>query len=696
MPTVAIADEFLDAFARIPRAQQKKVREFTAKFQADPKSAAINYEKIHRVKDDRLRTVRIDQQYRAVVLHPAQGDVYILLWVDNHDEAMKWAAKRTFEINPRTGALQVISVEEVGPPVAQGTKGTDKPGLFEPIDDDDLLSLGIPEVLLPAVRAIKASTDLLALGKHLPDEAAEALVWLAEGDSPATVREAMGRRPTDKVDTTDLAASLRHPDTRRRFVTIQTDEELTAILDAPLEKWRVFLHPSQEKLVARSFSGPARVTGGAGTGKTVVAMHRARHLARTLCPSPQDKILFTTYTANLAENVERNLVHLCGPEKDRIEVVHLHAWAARFLRDNGRKFEVATPSELDTCWEEAIHQSGEREFSAGFLQQEWEQVIRGGEIETAAEYLKVPRIGRGRTLNRPQRQRVWKVCERFVEALLSRGKAEWGGIIRDARSLLELKKPVLPYRAVVVDEAQDFHAEEWRLLRTIVPSGPNDLFLVGDAHQRLYGHKFTLRACGINVQGRSSRLRINYRTTEEIRSWAMAMMAGVDIDDLDGQHEEEKGYKSLLTGSRPEVHRFGTRREELEFVAERIRELVGQRPAEHICLAARTNKLLRDDYQPMLSKLGIGSLLLDQREDGSGVRLGTMHRVKGLEFPVMILAGVNAKYVPLPVPGLEDDALAKADHEERERSLLLVAATRARDLLIVTGWGSPSPFLPTS
>jgi hypothetical protein len=696
MPTIAIADEFFDAFAGLPRAQQRKVREFTAKFKADPKSAAINYEKIHRVKDDRVRTVRIDQQYRAVVLHPEQGDVYILLWVDNHDEAMKWAAKRTFEINPRTGALQVISVEEVRPPVAQDTKGTDKPGLFEPIDDDDLLSLGIPEVLLPAVRAIKASTDLLALGKHLPDEAAEALVWLSEGESPESVREAMAVAPTEKVDTTDLAASLRHPDTRRRFVTIQTDEELTAILDAPLEKWRVFLHPSQEKLVARSFSGPARVTGGAGTGKTVVAMHRARHLARTLCPSPQDKILFTTYTANLAENVARNLGHLCGPEKDRIDVVHLHAWAARFLRDHGQKFEVASPSELDMCWEEAIHQAGEREFSAGFLQQEWEQVIRVGEIETAADYLKVPRIGRGRTLSRPQRQRVWKVCERFVEALLSRGKAEWGGIIRDARSLLELKKPVLPYRAVVVDEAQDFHAEEWRLLRTIVPSGPNDLFLVGDAHQRLYGHKITLRACGVNVQGRSSRLRINYRTTEEIRSWAMAMMAGVEIDDLDGQHEEEKGYKSLLTGPGPEVHRFGTRQEEQEFVGERIRELVGQRPPEHVCLAARTNKLLRDDYQPMLSKLGIGSLLLDQREDGNGVRLGTMHRVKGLEFPVMILAGVNAKYVPLPVPGLDDDPLARADHEERERSLLFVAATRARDLLIVTGWGSPSPFLPAS
>jgi superfamily I DNA/RNA helicase len=427
-----------------------------------------------------------------------------------------------------------------------------------------------------------------------------------------------------------------------------------------------------------------------------VAIHRARHLARTLCRSPQDRILFTTYTKTLAENIGRNLAHLCGPEADRIEIVHLHAWATRFLRDQGRKFEVASPSELVDCWEEAIRASGERDFDPGFLRQEWEQVIQANEIQMAADYLKVHRIGRGRTLSRLQRQRVWKVGERYVEALLRRGKAEWGSIVRDARSLLELKKPSLPYRAVLVDEAQDFHAEEWRLLRAIAPPGPNDLFLVGDAHQRLYGHKVTLRSCGVHVQGRSSRLRINYRTTEQIRSWAMEILDGVEVDDLDGGKEEEKGYRSLLSGPRPEVHHLADRQAELEFLGARIRALLGQHPAEHICLAARTNKLLRDDYRPMLGELGIESILLEDGEDGDGVRLGTMHRVKGLEFPAMILAGVNAQHVPWPDPVVEDDPVAKAEHEERERSLLFVAATRARDLLIVTGWGSPSPLLPNS
>jgi hypothetical protein len=690
-----MASEFLDAYDRIPVSQQKKLREFLKKFREDPTSNAINYESLKGHKNPHVRTVRIDQRYRAVVLHPDEGNVYVLMWVDRHDEAMNWAGRRTFEVNPRTGALQVFNVEEIQKDTSERIGAASKKGLLDNHSDEVLMSFGVPQILLPAIRAVTKPQDLLALGKHIPSEAAEALFWLGDGESPESVREAIASKSPPKVDTSNLEAALKHPDSRRRFVTIQTDEELTSILDAPLEKWRIFLHPSQEKLVKKQFNGPARVTGGAGTGKTVVAMHRARHLAQTLCKSPHDRILFTTYTVNLAQNVEHNLAQLCGAEKSQIEVVHLHAWAARFLRDQGKKFEVAGPEELETCWTEAIERSGERDFDIGFLKQEWEQVVQANEIESPAEYFKVSRTGRGRTLSRLQRQKVWKIVQEYVEALLRKSKTEWSTVIRDARSYLELKKPPLPYRAVVVDESQDFHAEEWRLLRAIIPPGSNDLFLVGDAHQRIYGQKVALKTCGINVQGRASRLRINYRTTEEIRAWAMAMLEGVEIDDLDGEQEDETGYKSLLAGPKPEVQYFDTRPTELEFVGKRVKELVGVRPAEHICVVARTNKLLRDDYQPMLQGLGIPSTLLDQKREGAGVRLATMHRVKGLEFPVMILAGINAKYMPFVLNAREHDPIALADHEARERSLLFVAATRARDMLVITGWGKPSPFLPT-
>ena len=310
-------------------------------YAVDAEISQFKYEKIHDVRDDKVRTVRIDQKYRAVVLSPGQGDVYILAWVDNHDEAMAWARNRVFEINPVTGVLQIINVsqaEQVVPPKTDKKKPS---GLLSKFEDDLLLSFGLPTILLPAARAVRIPDELLAVNKHLPAECAEALTWLAEGIPPEEVRAAVVAQPKkEKVDTGDLAGALAHPDTRRRFVTILSDKDLTAILDAPLEKWRGFLHSSQEKLIAKNFNGPAKVTGGAGTGKTVVAMHRAKHLASKIFPEKTDPILFTTFTANLAQNVEQMLTTLCPECMNRLEVVHLHAWAVRFLRSLSRSAEV--------------------------------------------------------------------------------------------------------------------------------------------------------------------------------------------------------------------------------------------------------------------------------------------------------------------------------------------------------------------
>lgn len=178
MPTVALGSDFLDAYARIPRAQQRKVREFTEKFKANPKSSGINYEKIHDVRDDKVRAARIDQKYRAVVLRPIQGDVYILAWVDNHDKAMAWAKNRVFEINPVTGALQIINVTEAEQVVQLTTSKKKPPGSLSEFEDDLLFCFGLPAVLLPAVRAVRNPDELLALNKHLPAECAEALMWL--------------------------------------------------------------------------------------------------------------------------------------------------------------------------------------------------------------------------------------------------------------------------------------------------------------------------------------------------------------------------------------------------------------------------------------------------------------------------------------------------------------------------------------
>ncbi len=690
MPTVAIAAEFLDAFAQIPKAQQKKVRTFTEKFRKDPRSSSINYEKINQAKDPKVRTVRIDQKYRAIVLHPDEGDVYVLVWVDNHDQAMDWASDRSFEINPFTGSLQVISIEQVQQVVAPKKPKDRKKGLLDDSKNDTLLSFGVPEVLLPAVRAIRSQDELHKLAKLLPGEAGEALIWLAEGIPIDEIKEAIAAKPK-QVDTTDLKAALEHPDSQRRFVTIQAGEDLATILDAPLDKWRIFLHPSQRKLVARNFNGPARILGGAGTGKTVVAMHRAKYLAETLCTSSKGRILFTTFTANLAKDVEQNLRNLCGGQH-KIETVHLHSWAVRFMRTQGVEFNIANNDALDRCWKKALTDAPS-EFDAGFLKQEWVQVVQENGIQNRAGYFKVRRTGRGKALTRAQRAGVWGIFERYRQALEESGKLEWPDVIVATRLHLEREKPSLPYRAVCVDEAQDFHAQEWRLIRAIVPPAANDLFIVGDAHQRIYGRKIALRNCGINIQGRSSRLKINYRTTEQIRAWALGILKGVEVDDLDGDRDSSQGYRSLLMGAKPEINEFPNLSKEQAFLGKRLKELLKDRQPESICLVARTNKMIQDDYLPVLREAGIKNTVLEKTETGRGVRLATMHRVKGLEFPVMILAGVNDRALPLRSSSMEGDAAAKAEHETRERSLLFVAATRARDQLVVTCAGKPSSFL---
>ena len=692
---LALADEFLEAFARLPRAKQRKVQQFLEKFRANPKAPSINYEKINAARDDRVRTVRIDQQYRAVILHPNQGDVYVLAWVDNHDEAMDWAARRTFAVNPATGALQIVNVQAAEAAAEATTHPTRQPGILDAFGDENLVSLGVPEALLPAVRAVQNAEALQAVSRHLPAEAAEALRWLADGIPVEEVREAVEAPKVGQVDPTDLAAALQHPDSRRRFVTVESEQDLASILEAPLAKWRLFLHPSQDRLVKKPFAGPARVTGGPGTGKTVVAMHRAKHLATKVFTAPGDRVLFTTYTTNLAQNIEELMASLCGPDAGRIDVVNLHAWAVRFLRNQGIGVEVASSEDQDACWSAALTRHPSSEWDEGFLRQEWEQVVQVNDITTLPTYLQVARTGRGRTLTRPLRARLWQVFEAYRDALKDRNRQEWVQVIRTARRVLEQRHPTLPYRAVVVDEAQDLHPEEWRLIRAIVPEGANDLFMVGDSLQRIYGRKVVLKDCGIAVTGRSSTLRINYRTTEQIRAWAVAVASGQVADDLDGAAERRQGEQSLLSGPKPDVRHFATRQEELAYLEKLLPELLEQRPPEEVCLVARTAKLLRDDYQPLLRKLSIPHTVLDKGKEavGSGVRLANMHRVKGLEFPVMILVAVNAGVLPQRSAANEGDSAARAEQEERERSLLFVAATRARDQLVVTSYGNPSPFL---
>ena len=676
MPTVAIADSFFEAFEEVPRKVQRKVREFLTRFREDPRSRGINYEPIQ-AADPHVHTVRIGDDYRGIVLHPDSGDVYVLVWVDHHDEAMAWAKRKRFDIHPRTGALQCLTLDDRGAvavpvagPATEPNKASKAKPLFAAFTRDQLFDLGVPEVLLAAIGNITTEEELDRIAATFPAEASEALYGLASG----MTYEAVKADIYHKVEPApSLEVAIRHPDTLRRFVIVESDAALQGMLDAPLSKWRVFLHPTQRKLVERDFNGPAKVTGGAGTGKTVVAMHRAVHLAKTVFTASQDRILFTTFTRNLAEAIDANLQELDATAHQKIVVRHIHAIANEVIRQAGLRFDPLDDEDALEGWRDAIKDAStalpynDPEFYAA----EFAEVVLAQGVTDLETYLVAKRIGRKGQLPRTSREPVWQVMERFQSNCDTSGRMTWPMMVAKAASYLQQHQLPSPYCAVVVDESQDMTAAEWRLIRCLAPSGSNDLFLVGDAHQRIYGRPIVLSRCGILVTGRSRRLRINYRTTEEIRRWACGLLDGMSFDDLDGQSERQDGYTSLMHGPAPRVVQVGSWSAAATPVIEHIREvLAGQIQPQDICIVTPTHHR-RSTLAKAIDAAGIPILELDKnlpKDSQTGVRLGTFHRVKGLEFRQVILVCEDKAIDPL---------------EPKDRCQVFVAATRARDGLMV-------------
>lgn len=707
--TVAISRQFFEAFAKIPRTQQMKVTHFIDKFEQGPDSPSINYEQISDFKDKNLRSVRIDLDYRAIVLRPDQGNVFVLMYVDHHDAAYRWARNKVARIHPDSGGLQVIDVEsvsELSSEVLEASAGKTKlPARFDNVKDKHLLRLGIPAEFLPAVRAVRTDQDVEKICAQLPDEASDALYMLAAGYELSHVyNEADKTEEAVPIDTQDFAAALTTPDSMRSFWVVENEAELSAALAAPLEHWRVFLHPSQRKIVTNTkLNGPARVLGGAGTGKTVVAMHRAKWLVENKFTAPQDRILFTTFTANLAADIKANLSKICRPEDmQKIEVVNIDKWVFDYLKRNGYKRELATDKVSDELWELAYSLAPEDpNFDLQFYREEWEKVIQPNGITDKAGYLKVSRAGRGVSLTRKDRDAIWVVFEEYREQLTRKGLKEVTDATRDARQLLEKQGNVLPYKAVVLDEAQDMGPETFKLIRQIMEHDGDSaqIFIVGDAHQRIYGRQATLSSCGINIRGRARKLRINYRTTEETRLWAVSLLKDLTADDLDGDVDDLKGYQSKLHGDAPSVKHFGTFEEEVEFISGSITRLQKDGISlSDMCLVGRDDRVL-ERYDKALKDNGFSTYRIrrsipDER-NVSGLRLATMHRVKGLQFEYVFLIQVNDRIVP------PDHLLSKATNdvsrreiEQQERRLLHVAATRAKRDVTVTSFGAASKLLP--
>lgn len=660
-----LSKTWVEALRALPANDVARAHEFFSLFFENPAHPGISLERLH---NNNFWSGRISGDLRAILAK--QGEDWCLLYAGRHDDAYRWAERRRVEQNARTGSLQVVETVER---TEIRVRAVD--GLLAEHTDDYLLSLGVPGDWLPVLRNVVNEDQLLDLLPRLPDEVGEALLTLASGELVAPPAPAPG-----------VGKIWQHQDTQRRFYVVEDAADLQRLLNAPLHQWVAFLHPSQQKLANGSFNGPVKITGSAGTGKTVVALHRARYLARQ-----GKKVLLTTYVNTLAENLVHALELLCSPEElARIKVGTVHGEATTLVQKVQPQLHGVTQDEIRKRLEQFQMETG-GSFTLDFLQAEWEKVVSPQGIRAWEEYRGARRTGRGRAISVVERKTLWKAFQPLVDSLSRDQLEDFSGMCRRACELLESGQVVSPYDAVVVDEVQDLQAQELRLVARLAGSGPNSLMLVGDAGQRIYAGVTSLSALGIPTRGRSHVLRINYRTTEQIRRFADSIL-GDQVDDLDEGTESRKGTRSLLKGPAPNVHGFASPQEQEAFLVARIAGCLSEGLApEEIALFARTNRQL-EDLDERLRTAGLATARLG-RKLTPGLRLGTMHRAKGLEFKVVFVVDASARNLPLAAALRAEDPADRETAEEAERRLFYVSLTRARDEAFITYVGEPTPFL---
>lgn len=734
MPQIVMATSKNDVDGSV----KKLAYGFLEKLGESDAGSGLHIEPISGAADARVRTGRVNDFYRAVLFRvQGQGDeahyVYIGVWP--HDEAIAVACKARLSINPISGIAEFLMAGEgdvavppsapaapvaavVAAPSLLGVRGFDVQALVE--------DLGLDAALAVAALAATTEDEILTLAARAVQWQGLALVDLAAGSGLSQVKASLGitadpEEPTaPPADTEDekLLAAMQHPAARLQFAFIEDDDELRqAIEDADFGAWRVFLHPEQRKYATRSYKGPFRLSGGAGTGKTVVLLHRARHLARQ---NPAARILLTTYTRTLAESMAHDLrrldpsltfatqlgdpgIYVCGIDAAaRAVLTSATGVALDVERVLGVRSPQITKRTQEGAWQLAADTADDLPLelrSRVFLAAEYAMVVLPARVTTRDEYLVVRRPGRGVALDRKKRIAVWSAIEGYRARASIDGSIDFVEVPAIAAAHLERTTAVGGgHRAdhTLVDEGQDLTPSRWQFLRTLTAPGANDLFIAEDAHQRIYGQAVVLGRYGISIVGRSQRLRLNYRTTAQNLRYAVSALSGASFVDLEDE-PETADYRSARTGPAPRVIACANLTGELAAAA----ATVGSWISEGV-IPETIGILVRDSQQAQQVTRGLADRDVDVRVvEQSTQRTGqplviTMHRAKGMEFACVLLVGVNAGLVPADyvLKGLNDSD--RVDALARERSLLYVAMTRARDELVITTSATPSTMLPTA
>jgi hypothetical protein len=675
-----LASTFVDSLARLPAQDQKAVKASALDLQLDPSSPGLQFHRIERSKDSNFWSVRVNRDIR-IIIHKTASSL-MLAYVGHHDDAYAWAERRRIEAHPTTGATQIVEVRErveeieIAQPKAA-------PTLFARLKPEDLMSVGVPPDWVSDVLVADSEDRFLELAIHLPSEAGEALLTYAAGGRLETPAPMPAAQP------------LHHPDALRRFRIIDDVAELQAALDAPWDKWTVYLHPSQRSIVEADYAGPARVVGAAGTGKTVVALHRAARMAKL---SSEARVLLVTFSRPLADELTRKVRILLGPHAGvvpRIVVASFQGMADElFQLIHASKPFVATLAMVETTIDKARSEAGLAEFSTRFLLSEWINVIDPWQVSSEDDYARIPRTGRAKRLGAQQRARIWPVFAQVRKSIAARGMFTRAQVLHDVANFYA-SRDEKPFSHIVVDEAQDLGVAELKMLAALAPAAPNALFFAGDLGQRIFVPPFSWGALGVDVRGRSSTLRVNYRTSHQIRQSADRLLP-TSVRDADGLDDNRSGSISTFNGPAPVVSRLADASEEARRVAAIIAELQDTGlPPEDIAVFVRSDaELPRARQAVSLAKVEPFELSERIVERAGRLSIGTMHLAKGLEFRAVIVMACDADVLPLAsrVEAASDEAELD-DAYQTERHLLYVACTRARDILHVSGVAPGSEFL---
>jgi hypothetical protein len=710
-----IADTFTDSLARLTGEEQKTVKTTAFDLQLNPASPGMSFHRLSKAKDKGFWSVRAGSDLRLIVHRT--GDSLLLCYVDHHDKAYAWAERRKLETHPRTGAAQLVEIRErvheiaVPAPVAVPARpAVSPPPLLAHVSDEELLSHGVPVEWLADVRQAASEDTLLALADHLPAEAAEAVLDLATGRVPrarrpvladllerAAVTDAVAEVP---VEVPEAPSALRpvdpfdHPDARRRFRVVTRVDELARALEYPWERWTVFLHPAQQVLVERRFGGPARVAGSAGTGKTVVALHRAAHLARV---HPEARVLLTTFSETLANALRVKLSRLIGMEprlRERIDVDTLDAVARRLHERLLGRPEVASRETVCALLDEATRGDTGPPRPLSFLLTEWTEVVDAWQLSSWEAYRDVPRLGRRTRLPEKQREALWAVFAGVRAALRARKLITQADLYsRVAARLVEIGTS--PYDFVVVDEAQDVSVAQLRFVAALGAGRPDALFFSGDLGQRIFQLPFSWKALGVDVRGRSSTLRVNYRTSHQIRTRADHLLER-PVADVDGIAEARGATVSVFNGPDPVVRVLDSADEEAAVVGQWLTACAadGVTPGEMSVFVRSDAELPRARAAVAAAGLPFTVLGEDMKVTRDRVSVATMALAKGLEFRAVAVMACDDEVVPLQarIESVTDES-DLGEVYETERHLLYVACTRARDHLLVSGVRPASEFL---